>query len=95
MKKNNKRVEWAGCSNYKERVMKARQAHDEFILSELKTMLDNNWKVKQVKKRPRIQKPKTPKAVIVSLWGKWTLKLSWEEYCQRGRDLQVKIKIYE
>lgn len=95
MKKNNKRVEWAGCSDYNERVMKARQAHDEFILSELKTMLDNNWKVKQVKKRPRIQKPPTPKAVIVSLWGKWTLKLSWEEYCQRGRDLQVKIKIYE
>lgn len=95
MKKNKIKVEWAGCSDYKERVENANRNHDEFMVSELKTMLDNNWKVKQVKKRPRIKNPPTPKAVIVSLWGKWTLKLSWEEYCQRGRDLQVKIKIYE
>lgn len=83
------RSEWAGCSNFKERREELRKAHEEF-----QKMIDNGFEIKDVKvKRPRIQKSKTPKAVLVSILdGK--VKMTFEEYQKRGQGFRVIMEIF-
>ena len=62
---------------------------------ELQEMLANGYQLKDVKvKRPRIKKEAQPKQVVVTLGGNWTVKLSFEEYKQRGDGLKIVMKIY-
>ena len=68
------RGEWAGCSDFKERRANLQKAHEEF-----QKMLDNGFKVSDVKvkhKRPRIQKEQFK---IVMVFGK-PMKLTMQEY---------------
>lgn len=70
------------------------KAHEEFEASDLKKMLDNGWQVKNVKvKRPRIQKPKTPKEVEVSIFG-GKIRMTFAEYQQHGAGLKVLMEIF-
>lgn len=83
------RSEWAGCSNFKERREELRKAHEEF-----QKMIDNGFEIKDVKvKRPRIQKSKTPKAVLVSILG-GKVKMTFEEYQQRGQGFRAIMEIF-
>lgn len=94
---NNKKVykgEWCISSstpNRKERL----KAHKEFETSDLKRMLDEGWEIKAVRpKRPRIKKELQPRQVVVTLGGTWTVKMTLEEYKQRGDGLKIVMKIY-
>ena len=90
MKQNVYRGEWAGCSDLKERREELSKAHEEF-----QKMLDNGYQLKDVKvKRPRIKSEAQPKQVVVTLGGNWTVKLSFEEYKQRGDGLKIVMRIY-
>ena len=66
MEKNRKyRCQWAGCSDIKERTEKLLQAHEEFL-----KMQEQGWFIKEIKpKRPRIQRNRTPKQVIIKVFG--------------------------
>ena len=86
------RGEWAGCSDFKERRANLQKAHEEF-----QKMLDNGFKVSDVKvkhKRPRIKEARQPKQVVVTLGGEWTVTLSFEEYKKRGSGLKIVMRIY-
>jgi hypothetical protein len=90
MNNNNHRGQWAGCSDLTERRKELLKAHEEF-----QRMLDNGYQLKEVKvKRHRIKKEAQPKQVVVTLGGNWTIKLSFEEYKQRGDGLKIVMKIY-
>lgn len=83
------RSEWAGCSNFKERREELAKAHEEF-----QRLLDSGFEIKEVKKkRPRIQKSKTPREVLVSIFG-GKVKMSFEEYQQRGQGFRVIMEIF-
>lgn len=83
------RSEWAGCSNFKERREELRKAHEEF-----QKMLDNGFEIKEARvKRPRIQKSKTPREVLVSILG-GKVKMTFEEYQQRGQGFKVIMEIF-
>lgn len=83
------RSEWAGCSNFKERREELRKAHEEF-----QKMIDNGFEIKDVKvKRPRIQKSKTPREVLVSIFG-GKVRMSFTEYQQRGQGFRVIMEIF-
>lgn len=83
------RSEWAGCSNFKERREELRKAHEEF-----QRLLDSGFEIKEVKKkRPRISNHKTPKEVLVSIFG-GKVKMSFEEYQQRGQGFRVIMEIF-
>jgi hypothetical protein len=89
MEQDRTRSEWAGCSNFKERYEELRKAHEEF-----QRLLDNGFEIKDVKvRRPRIQKSKTPKAVLVSILG-GKVKMTFEEYQKRGQGFRVIMKIF-
>lgn len=90
MKQNDYRGEWAGCSNFQERRRELLKAHEEF-----QRMLDNGYQIKEVRvKRPRIKKETQPKQVVVTLGGTWTVKMTLEEYKQRGDGLKIVMRIY-
>jgi hypothetical protein len=91
MKQNNNiRGEWAGSSHLAEKLEQARLGHEEF-----QKMLAEGWQVKDVKaKRPRIKKDRQPRQVVVTLGGTWTVKMTLEEYKQRGDGLKIVMKIY-
>lgn len=89
MKQNNYRGEWAGCSNFQEKREELSKAHEEF-----QRMLESGWTIKAVKpKRPRISKPKTPREVLVSLFG-GKVKMTFAEYKQHGSGLKVIMEIF-
>jgi len=83
------RGEWAGCSDFNERRRELMRNHES---EELKALIARGFKPKA--KRPRIKVAKNPRQVVVTLGGDWTLKLSFEEYKQRGDGLKVVMKIY-
>ena len=90
MKQNVYKGEWAGCSNFQERREELSKAHEEFL-----KMQANGFTVTEARvKRPRIQQERTPKQVIVTLGGEWTVKMSFAEYQQRGQGLRIVMKIY-
>jgi len=94
MKQTNYKGEWTRSSDTPSREERIK-AHEEFEASELKRMLDDSWKVSGAKvKRPRIKKEIQPRQVVVTLGGNWTVKLSFEEYKQRGDGLKIVMKIY-
>ena len=62
MKQRIYRGEWAGCSNLTERRRELNKAHQEF-----QKLLDSGYEIVSVRKRPRIQKEKTPRKVEVSI----------------------------
>lgn len=80
MKQNIYQGEWAGCSDFKERREQLSKAHQEFQNSELKKMLDNGFRLKEVRhKRPRIKKTAEPEFKIVMVFGR-PVKLTIQEY---------------
>ena len=89
MKQNKIRGEWAGSSHLAGKKDELLKAHQEFL-----DMLANGWQVKEARvKRPRIQKPKTPKEVIVSVFG-GKLKMTFTEYQEKGQGLKVLMEIF-
>ena len=66
MKQNNYRGEWVRSSSTPKREERLK-AHEEFEASDLKKMLDNDWKITAVRKsrRSRIHKEPTPKRIKV------------------------------
>ena len=94
MRQNGIKGEWVRSSSTPNRSERLK-AHEEFQVSELKEMLDKGWQVKSARvKRPRIMHEAQPKQVVVTLGGNWTVKLSFEEYKQRGDGLKIIMKIY-
>ena len=109
MFKNNYRGEWAGCSNFSQRVEELRKAHEDFL--KVKDLIDDDWKIKSAKrqsndgewkvesvkvhKRPRIKisKPKTPREVVVSIFG-GKVKMTFAEYKQHGDGMKVLMEIF-
>ena len=90
MKQKIYRGEWAGCSDLTEKRRELTKAHEKF-----QKMLDNGYQLKDVKaKRPRIKHEAPPKQVVVTLGGTWTVKMTLEEYKQRGDGLKIVMKIY-
>lgn len=89
MKRPNIRKEWAGCSNFQEKVKELNEAHQEFL-----QMVADGWQVTNVrKKRPRISKPKTPRIVEVTIFGS-KMRMTFAEYQQHGQGLKVTMEIF-
>ena len=81
MKNNQIRGQWAGSSHLKERREELLKAHEEF-----ERMLADGWQVTNVrKKRPRIQKSKTPRKVEVSIMnGLVKITVDYTEWQEHG-----------
>ena len=90
--RQNSKGEWVRSSSTPNRKERLAQ-HEEFLRSDLKRLLDEGFEVVRPK-RPRIKKEIQPRQVVVSLGGTWTVKLSFEEYKQRGDGLKIVMKIY-
>ena len=89
MKNNQTRGQWAGCSNFKERYDELKKAHEEF-----ERMLADGWQVTNVrKKRPRIQKAKTPRKVAISVLGNKTT-VTYQEYLDRCQGFKIVMEIF-
>lgn len=92
MEQNRKyRGEWCGTSHLKEKREELLKAHKEFL-----EMIADGYKIKCTgikHKRPRIQKVKTPKEVIVSVFG-GKLKIAFTDYQQKGQGLKVLMEIF-
>ena len=91
MKNNNQtRGQWAGSSHLKEKYDELKKAHEEF-----QKLLDSGYEITAVKKtkRPRIQKPKTPREVEVAIFG-GKVRMTFAEYQQRGQGLKVVMEIF-
>jgi hypothetical protein len=89
MKQPNIRKEWAGCSNFQEKVKELNEAHQEFL-----QMIADGWQITNVrKKRPRISKPKTPRIVEVAIFGS-KMRMTFAEYQQHGQGLKVIMDIF-
>ena len=79
-----------GSSNHTERMKELQENHKR-----LQEMLDNGWKISSARvKRPRIKREETPRKVVVTLGGTWTVTMSFEEYQKRGDGLKIVMKIY-
>ena len=81
MKNNQTRGQWAGSSHLKERREELLKAHEEF-----ERMLADGWQVINVrKKRPRIQREKTPRKVEVSIMnGLVKITVDYTEWQEHG-----------
>lgn len=89
MKNNQTRSQWAGCSNFKERREELLKAHEEF-----ERMLADGWQVTNAKKkRPRIQKAKTPRKVVISVLGNKTT-VTYQEYLNRCQGFKIVMEIF-
>lgn len=89
MRQNRIRGEWAGSSHLKERREELLKAHEEF-----QRVLDNGWQVTNVKKkRPRIQKAKTPRKVVISVLGNKTT-VTYQEYLNRCKGFKIVMEIF-
>ena len=67
MKCKNKKVEWAGCSDYKERREQLSKAHEEFL-----ELINSGYKITGTRhKRPRIKRYQEtePTMVKVTVFG--------------------------
>ena len=89
MNNKNYRSQWAGCSNFKERREELLKAHEEF-----ERMLAEGWQVTNAKKkRPRIQKAKTPRKVVISVLGNKTT-VTYQEYLNRCQGFKIVMEIF-
>lgn len=89
MNNKNYRSQWAGCSNFKERREELLKAHEEF-----EKMLADGWEVTNAKKkRPRIQKAKTPRKVVISVLGNKTT-VTYQEYLNRCQGFKIIMEIF-
>jgi len=90
MKRSSHRGEWAGCSDFKERREELLKAHEEF-----KKMLAEGWQVTNAKKakRPRIQKTKTPRKVVISILGN-KMTVTYQEYLNRCQGFKIVMEIF-
>jgi len=89
MNNKNYRSQWAGCSNFKERREELLKAHEEF-----ERMLAEGWQVTNAKKkRPRIQKAKTPRKVVISVLGN-KITVTYQEYLNRCQGFKIVMKIF-
>ena len=92
MKNNQKRGQWAGCSNFKERREELIKAHEEF-----QKLLDSGYEITAVKrgKRPRIQREKAPRKVEVSIMnGLVKITVDYTEWQAHGSVGTIVKKIY-
>ena len=89
---NNKstRGQWAGSSHLKERREELLKAHEEF-----ERMLAEGWQVTNAKKakRPRIQKTKTPRKVVISILGN-KMTVTYQEYLNRCQGFKIVMEIF-
>lgn len=82
MKQIKPKGEWLRSSATPNRSERLR-AHEEFEASELKKMLDNNWKVKSARvKRPRIKKQ--PSKMPFTIWFGITADIPMEILIKAG-----------
>ena len=89
MNNKNYRSQWAGCSNFKERREELLKDHEEF-----ERMLADGWQVTNAKKkRPRIQKAKTPRKVVISVLGNKTT-VTYQEYLNRCQGFKIVMEIF-
>lgn len=89
MKNNQTKSQWAGSSHLKERYDELKKAHEEF-----ERMLADGWQVTNVrKKRPRIQKAKTPRKVVISVLGNKTT-VTYQEYLDRCQGFKIVMEIF-
>ena len=89
MNNKNYRSQWVGCSNFKERREELLKAHEEF-----ERMLADGWQVTNAKKkRPRIQKAKTPRKVVISVLGNKTT-VTYQEYLNRCQGFKIVMEIF-
>lgn len=89
MRQNKIRGEWAGCSNFKERREELLKAHEEF-----QKILADGWQVTNAKKkRPRIQKAKTPRQVVISILGN-KMTVTYQEYLNRCQGFKIVMEIF-
>ena len=89
MNDKNYRSQWAGCSNFKERREELLKAHEEF-----ERMLADGWQITNAKKkRPRIQKAKTPRKVVISVLGNKTT-VTYQEYLNRCQGFKIVMEIF-
>lgn len=73
-------------SNYYNELKKA---HEEF-----ERMLADGWQVTNAKKkRPRIQKAKTPRKVVISVLGNKTT-VTYQEYLDRCQGFKIVMEIF-
>lgn len=73
-------------SNYYNELKKA---HEEF-----ERMLADGWQVTNAKKkRPRIQKAKTPRKVVISVLGN-KATVTYQEYLNRCQDFKIIMEIF-
>ena len=90
MKQDRTRSEWAGCSNLTERRRELNKAHQEF-----QKLLDSGYEIVSVRKRPRIQKEKTPRKVEVSIMnGLVKITVDYTEWQEHGSVGTIIKKIY-
>ena len=89
MKNNQTRGQWAGSSHLKERREELLKAHEKF-----ERMIADGWQVTNVrKKRPRIQKAKTPRKVVISVLGNKTT-VTYQEYLTRCQGFKIVMEIF-
>ena len=82
--KQNIKGEWVRSSSTPKRSERLK-AHEEFEASDLKKMLDNDWKITDVRKskRPRIHKEPTPKRIKVQA-GFITITVEYADWVANG-----------
>lgn len=89
MENRNYRGEWAGCSHLKERREELLKAHEEF-----QKLLENGFKLKEAKvKRPRIQKEKAPRKVVISVLDHKTT-VTYQEYLSKCQGFRIIMEIF-
>ena len=89
MKNNQTRGQWVGSSHLKEKREELLKAHAEF-----ERMIADGWHITNVrKKRPRIQKAKTPKKVVISVLGNKTT-VTYQEYLDRCQGFKIIMEIF-
>lgn len=89
MKNNQIRGQWAGSSHLKQRREELLKAHEEF-----ERMLADGWQVTNAKKqRPRIQKAKTPRKVVISILGS-KMTVTYQEYLNRCQGFKVIMEVF-
>lgn len=88
--KNQTRGQWVGSSHLKERREELLKAHEEF-----QKLLADGYQITAVKKtkRPRIQKTKTPRKVVISVLGNKTT-VTYQEYLTRCQGFKIVMEIF-
>ncbi len=90
MKRTDKRVEWAGCSDYKERREQLSKAHEEFL-----RLLNGGYKITNARpKRPRIKRyqetePTTVKVMVFGTCKRVSIKVYNNYYKPCGIPYEV------